>query len=193
MKKKIALLMLLVMSFMLVSLTFTSCGKYKATHYVTIEIKDYGTIELELYGNEAPITVENFVKLANSGFYEGLTFHRIISGFMIQGGGYDVSDNDMNAPSIKGEFKSNGIKNRIKHERGVISMARAEDKDSASSEFFIMHEEAPHLDGEYAAFGRVTSGMEVVDKICAEVPQGYNGAVSLFNRPVILSITVRDA
>ena len=193
MKKKIALLILLVVSFALVSMCFTSCGKMTPTHYVTIEIEDYGTIELELYGEAAPITVENFVNLANSGFYEGLTFHRIISGFMIQGGGYDISDNDMDAPTIKGEFQSNGIKNKIKHERGVISMARAEDMDSASSQFFIMHEDASHLDGQYAAFGRVTSGMEVVDKICDEVPQGYNGAVSLFNRPVIKSVTVVEA
>ena len=193
MKKKIALLMLLLISVTLISVSLTSCGKMKVTHYAVIEIENYGTIELELYGKAAPITVENFVNLANEGFYEGLIFHRIISGFMIQGGGYDVSGNEMDVPSIKGEFQSNGVKNKIKHERGVISMARTNEKDSASSQFFIMHDEAPHLDGDYAAFGKVISGIEVVDKICNNVPQGYNGAVNLSDAPVIKSITIREA
>ena len=194
MKKKIALFMLLAVTFTFLTLSLSSCkDNYKVTHYATIEIEDYGTIELELYGEEAPITVENFVNLAKSGFYEGLTFHRIMTGFMIQGGGFDVSDNEMDVPSIKGEFNSNGVKNPIKHERGVISMARTDVKDSASSQFFIMHDDAPHLDGDYAAFGKVISGIEVVDKICDEVPQGYNGAVSVFYRPVIKSVTIKEA
>ena len=193
MKKKIVSLFLVVVTLSLAMLTFTSCGAHKVTHYATIEIEDYGTIELELYGEEAPITVANFVKLANEGFYEGLTFHRIISGFMIQGGGYDVDGYEKDADSIKGEFSSNGIKNKIKHERGVISMARTEIKDSASSQFFIMHETDSYLDGEYAAFGKVVSGMEVVDLICYQVPQGYNGSVYLDYRPVIKSVTVREA
>ena len=197
MKKKIISLLLAVLMVSAVALAFTSCGNreaaYKVTHYATIEIKNYGTIELELYGETAPLTVQNFVKLANEGFYEGLTFHRIISGFMIQGGGYDVSDNEIETDTIKGEFSSNGVKNPIKHERGVISMARTNVKDSASSQFFIMHADASHLDGEYAAFGKVTSGIEVVDAICKEVPQGSNGAVDIFYRPVIEKVTIREA
>lgn len=166
---------------------------YKATHNATIVIEEFGTIELELYGELAPITVANFVKLAEEGFYDGLTFHRIMSNFMIQGGGFNVRGVELPADSIKGEFEANGVSNPIKHERGVISMARTDDKDSASSQFFIMHADSPHLDGQYAAFGKVTSGIEVVDKICDEVPQGYNGAVEHWHRPIIDSITVKEA
>lgn len=165
---------------------------YNATHTATIVIEEFGTIELELYGELAPITVANFVALAEDGFYDGLTFHRIMSNFMIQGGGFNVRGAQIPADSIKGEFLSNGFNNPIKHERGVISMARTDDKDSASSQFFIMHADSPHLDGEYAAFGKVTSGIEVVDKICDEVPQGYNGAVEHWHRPIIDSITVKE-
>ena len=165
---------------------------YNATHTATIVIEEFGTIELELYGELAPITVANFVALAEDGFYDGLTFHRIMSNFMIQGGGFNVRGAQIPADSIKGEFLSNGFNNPIKHERGVISMARTDDKDSATSQFFIMHEDSPHLDGEYAAFGKVTSGIEVVDKICDEVPQGYNGAVEHWHRPIIDSITVKE-
>ncbi|MBQ8546046.1 MAG: peptidylprolyl isomerase [Clostridia bacterium] len=194
MKKRIISLFLVVFTLSLMMLTFTSCSDpYEPTHYATIEIEHYGTIELELYGNAAPITVKNFVALANDGFYEGLTFHRIIDGFMIQGGGYEIDGTEKDADSIKGEFSSNGVKNPIKHERGVISMARTNDKNSASSQFFIMHEASSHLDGEYAAFGKVISGIEVVDAICEQVPQGYNGAVNLAYRPIIKSITIREA
>ena len=198
MKKKIFSLCLAMLMVLTIAAAFSSCGKkdeesYTPTHYATIDIKNYGTIELELYGDIAPITVNNFVKLANEGFYESLTFHRIMSGFMIQGGGYDISDNEIDAPTIKGEFESNGTKNPLKHTRGVISMARTNVKDSASSQFFIMHKDAPHLDGEYAAFGMVIKGIEVVDKICQEVPQGYNGAVNVFDRPVIEKVTIREA
>ncbi len=130
-----------------------------------LKIKDYGDIELELDEKSAPITVENFVKLVNKGFYDGLIFHRVIKGFMIQGG--CPNGTGMGGPgySIKGEFKANGVDNPIKHTRGVISMARAMDPNSAGSQFFIMHKDAPHLDGQYAAFGKVISGIEVVDKI----------------------------
>ncbi len=193
MKKKIISLFLVVATLSLVMLTFASCGAPKVTHYATIEIEHYGTIELELYGKEAPITVNNFVKLAKEGFYEGLTFHRIMTGFMIQGGGYKIDGSEKDAASIKGEFSSNGVKNNIKHERGVISMARTEVKNSASSQFFIMHEDSPHLDGDYAAFGKVISGIEVVDLICEQVPQGYNGSVYLDYRPVIKSVTIKEA
>ena len=163
-------------------LVFTSCGDdekkegneeteetgFTVTHKAVIEIENYGSISLDLYGKEAPITVENFVKLAKSGFYNGLTFHRVIEGFMMQGGDPEASGMGGSDEQIKGEFSSNGIKNDIKHLRGTISMARGGySMDSASSQFFIMHADAPHLDGQYAAFGKITEGIEVVDKIAA--------------------------
>ena len=138
-----------------------------ANPIVRITMDSGKTIRLELYPEIAPITVENFLDLVNKGFYNGLTFHRIIPGFMIQGG--DPSGNGTGGPgySIKGEFKSNGVNNTVKHERGVISMARAFDPNSAGSQFFIMHKDAPHLDGEYAAFGKVIEGLEAVDEIAS--------------------------
>jgi len=132
---------------------------------VLIRVKDFGDIELELYPEHAPITVDNFKKLVSKGFYNGLTFHRVIKGFMIQGGCPKGNGTGGPGYEIKGEFASNGINNPIKHEPGVISMARAMDPDSAGSQFFIMHKAAPHLDGQYAAFGKVTKGLEVVDQI----------------------------
>ena len=140
---------------------------------VVIEMENGAKIELELYPDEAPITVKNFEKLVSEGFYDGLTFHRIIPGFMIQGG--DPLGNGMGGAdeNIKGEFRANGVNNTIKHKRGVISMARAYDPNSASSQFFIMHADAPHLDGQYAAFGKVVSGMEAVDEI-ASIPTDYS-------------------
>ena len=139
---------------------------------VRITMENGKVIELELDAKAAPITVENFEKLVKEGFYDGLTFHRVIPGFMIQGGCPDGTG--MGGPGwhIKGEFSANGAANPIKHTRGVISMARAQHPDSAGSQFFIMHEDAPHLDGSYAAFGHVTSGIEVVDEI-ANVPTDY--------------------
>ena len=152
----------LVLSMLL--LILCSCGG-KRTYTAKIEVENYGTITLELYSDVAPETVKNFVNLAKSGFYDGLTFHRIIDGFMIQGG--CPKGNGTGGPGwhIKGEFAANGVKNDLKHTRGVLSMARAMDPNSAGSQFFIMHEDAPHLDGQYAAFGKVVSGMEVVDEI----------------------------
>lgn len=140
---------------------------------VVIEMENGAKIELELYPEHAPITVKNFEKLVSEGFYNGLTFHRIIPGFMIQGG--DPLGNGMGGAdeNIEGEFRANGHNNPIKHVRGVISMARAFNPNSASSQFFIMHADAPHLDGQYAAFGKVISGMEAVDEI-ASVPTDYN-------------------
>jgi len=140
---------------------------------VIIEMENGAKIELELYPEHAPITVKNFEKLVSEGFYDGLTFHRIIKGFMIQGG--DPQGNGMGGAdeNIEGEFRANGHPNPIKHVRGVISMARAFNPNSASSQFFIMHADAPHLDGQYAAFGKVTSGMDAVDEI-AEVPTDYS-------------------
>ena len=137
-----------------------------------MKIKDYGEIELELDRSVAPITVDNFLKLVNKGFYNGLTFHRVIKGFMIQGGCPKGNGTGGPGYQIKGEFLSNGVNNPLKHSRGVISMARAMNPDSAGSQFFIMHKDAPHLDGQYAAFGKVTSGIEVVDKI-ASVATNY--------------------
>jgi len=133
---------------------------------IRFDIDGYGVIDAELYPEIAPVTVKNFLSLVEDGFFTGLIFHRIISGFMIQGGGYDAEMNHHDADSIKGEFRANGFpQNTLKHTRGVLSMARTMIPDSASSQFFIMHEDAPHLDGQYAAFGCVTSGIEVVDKI----------------------------
>lgn len=162
--------------------------------HVEITIKDYGTIKVELDATAAPITVENFVKLAGDGFYDGLTFHRIIKGFMIQGGdpqgdGFGGSDE-----TIKGEFPNNGVKNDLKHTRGAISMARSKMFDSASSQFFIVHRDSPHLNGDYACFGYVTEGIEVVDAICDAVPvvEDSDGMVLKENQPVIESVKVID-
>ena len=154
-----------------------------------IEVEKFGTIELELYKDVAPITVDNFVKLANKGFYNGLTFHRIIKGFMIQGGCPKGNGTGGPGYSIKGEFAANGVNNPLKHERGVISMARAMDPDSAGSQFFIMHKAAPHLDGQYAAFGKVVSGIEVVDAV-ASVPTNYYDAP--LEKVVIKSILIKE-
>ena len=139
---------------------------------IQIEMENGGIIKAELYPDVAPITVENFVKLINENFFDGLVFHRVIEGFMIQGGGFDAVGNHKEADSIKGEFDANGVKNELKHDRGVLSMARTMFPNSASSQFFIMHQAAPHLDGQYAAFGKVTDGMDVVDEIatCQTAP-----------------------
>lgn len=162
-----------------------------ATHTATIEIEDYGTIKLDLYGNIAPITVENFVNLANRGFYDGLTFHRIIVDFMMQGGCPEGNGTGDSGTDIKGEFLVNGVYNTISHVRGVISMARGNDPDSGSCQFFIVHKDSPHLDDNYAAFGMVTEGLDVVDRICAEAkPTDNNGTIPRENQPVIKSITV---
>lgn len=162
-------------------------------HHAIIEVKDYGTIKLELDADTAPITVSNFAKLVNEGFYNGLTFHRIISGFMIQGGDPLGNGTGGSDEEIKGEFSVNGVKNNISHKRGVISMARASDYNSASSQFFIVHEDSTFLDGQYAGFGRVTEGMEVVDKICEKIQvEDNNGTVLKANQPVIEKITMED-
>ena len=150
-----------------------------------IKVKNYGSIKLKLDANTAPITVSNFVGLANDGFYNGLIFHRVIKGFMIQGGDPNGDGTGGSKETIKGEFSANGVDNPLKHTRGVISMARSQSNDSASSQFFIMHEDTPSLDGEYAAFGCAYSG-----KICDDVKtEDSNGTVSKKNQPVIESIT----
>ena len=169
-------------------------NKYsKGTHHAEIVIKDYGTIQLDLYADTAPITVANFAKLADEGFYDGLTFHIIISGFMILGGDPIGNGTGGSIENIKGEFSANGVKNTISHTRGTISMARSSAYNSASSQFFIMHEDNTGLDGLYAAFGKVTSGIEIVDQICQNVqPVDNNGTVLKANQPVIESIKMID-
>ena len=163
------------------------------TYYADIEIADYGTITVQLDQSAAPITAANFVSLAKSGFYDGLTFHRIISGFMMQGGDPKGNGTGGSDVKIKGEFAANGHDNPISHERGVISMARSKAYDSASSQFFIMHADYTGLDGQYAAFGRVTEGLDVVDAVCAAAkPTDNNGSIAKENQPVITKITIRE-
>lgn len=158
-----------------------------------IDIKDYGKITLELDADTAPITVTNFVNLANQGFYDGLTFHRIINGFMMQGGDPNGDGTGGSDKEIKGEFSANGVENNISHTRGVISMARSTLYNSASSQFFIVHQDSTFLDGQYAAFGHVTDGMDIVDKICEETPvTDDNGTVLPENQPVINTIEIVD-
>ena len=168
-------------------------GYAEGLHHATIEVKDFGTIKLELNATNTPITVSNFAQLATDGFYDGLTFHRIIEGFMIQGGDPLGNGTGGSSRTIKGEFSSNGVVNAIQHKRGVISMARSQDMNSASSQFFIMHQDAGNLDGEYAAFGHVTEGMDVVDAIAEKTPvQDGNGTVAAEDQPVITSIRMDD-
>lgn len=157
---------------------------------IAFEIAGYGTINAELYPDKAPKTVENFTSLLRRGFFDGLIFHRVIEGFMIQGGGYDAEMGHRDAEPIKGEFASNGFSgNDLRHTRGTLSMARTNVPDSASSQFFIMHRDAPHLDGAYAAFGRVTDdeSLAVVDKI-ASVPTGrYGYFADVPREPVVIT------
>lgn len=163
-------------------------------HHATITVKDKGVIKVELDADQAPITVANFMKLANEGFYNGLTFHRIISGFMIQGGDPNGNGTGGSSETIKGEFYANGVKNTIPHMRGTISMARSSDYNSASSQFFIVHKDSmDSLDGQYAAFGTVTEGMDVVDDLAENTPvQDSNGTVAPEDQPVIESIVIDD-
>ena len=193
MKKKVLLIVLCLFTLF----TFTACGEKEVDKmarkiYVNMDIKNYGTISLELYPDLAPETVSNFVNLAKSGFYDGLTFHRIIKGFMIQGGdplGNGFGGSDKN---ITGEFYANGFNNELKHSRGVISMARADgDPNSASSQFFIMHQDYFPLDGNYAAFGKVIKGIEIVDKICDDTKvEDDNGTVLKENQPIITKVYI---
>ena len=173
----------------------TSNSQYlTGKHHAEIVIAEYGKLELELDADVAPITVTNFVNLAKKGFYNGLTFHRIMSGFMIQGGDPNGDGAGGSEETIKGEFKSNGIENTMSHKRGVISMARTQnDPDSASSQFFIVQADSDFLDGDYAAFGKVTAGMDIVDKICQSVqPIDNNGTVPADQQPKITAIKVID-
>ena len=184
---------------LLITLLFVGCESsrdlenkekklYEKPININIVIRNYGTISLELYPKLAPITVENFTKLIKENYYTESTFHRIIDGFMIQGG---TSSTGKTASTIKGEFSLNGVTNNLKHERGVISMARTDDYNSASSQFFIVQTTYPSLDGRYAAFGRVTKGIEIVDKICKDTKvEDNNGTVLKENRPVIERIYI---
>ena len=191
--KKIGYLLIVVLTCFLI----TGCssdgddkmlsGKINAEIY----IKNYGVIKLELDADSAPITVTNFVNLVNDKFYDGLTFHRIIDGFMIQGGDPLGNGTGGSEKTIKGEFKNNGVENNISHTRGTISMARSQANDSASSQFFIVQSDSTFLDGSYAGFGHVTSGMEIVDKICKDTKtEDDNGTVKKENQPVIESIKI---
>lgn len=162
-------------------------------HHVAITVRDYGTITVELDADAAPITVQNFLDLADSGFYDGLTFHRIIEGFMIQGGDPEGTGMGGSDKTIKGEFSANGVENPLSHTRGAISMARSSAMDSASSQFFIVQKDSTGLDGQYACFGYVTDGMDVVDAIAADAqPTDGNGTIPADQQPVIESVKVLD-
>ena len=173
--------------------TTTDIELLSGKHYVEIDVKDYGLIKCELDADTAPITVTNFIGLVESGFYDGLTFHRIIDGFMVQGGDPKGDGTGGSGTNIKGEFSANGVENDILHVRGTVSMARASDPNSASSQFFIVQQDYSYGDGQYAGFGTVLEGMEVVDALCADAasmgPDG-NGIIPRENQPVINSIKV---
>lgn len=191
MKKLITLMLSLVLM-----MTLSACSSSKSNNdgfnTAVITVENYGKITVQLDPKQAPITVKNFKKLVHEKFYDGLTFHRIIQGFMIQGGDPNGDGTGGSDDTIKGEFSANGVKNTLKHKRGVISMARSSDYNSASSQFFIMQETNSSLDGQYAAFGKVTSGMDVVDKIANSVQvTDNNGSVAAKNQPVITSIRMK--
>lgn len=172
----------------------SASGEYASgTHHATLEVEGYGAIKLELDADVAPVTVANFAKLAGEGFYDGLTFHRIIEGFMVQGGDPNGNGTGGSDEKIVGEFSDNGHPNSISHVRGTISMARSQAYNSASSQFFIMQADTPSLDGQYAAFGHVTEGMDVVDAMCeAARPTDNNGTIAAADQPRIASVKMDD-
>lgn len=172
----------------------SALGEYASgTHHATIEVEGYGAIKLELDADVAPVTVANFAKLAGEGFYDGLTFHRIIEGFMVQGGDPNGNGTGGSDEKIVGEFSDNGHPNSISHVRGTISMARSQAYNSASSQFFIMQADTPSLDGQYAAFGHVTEGMDVVDAMCeAARPTDNNGTIAAADQPRIAFVKMDD-
>ena len=193
----------LTLALVLTVFCFAGCGNKEntgndgdtasGTHKAVMTIKDYGEVHLELDADTAPITVTNFIKLAKDGFYDGLTFHRVVPDFVIQGGDPEGNGTGGSDEEIKGEFSENGVENNLSHKRGVISMARAQDPNSASSQFFIVLDDSaiPSLDGKYAAFGWVTEGMEVVDKIAKlPVTNNYSGMVDPELQPVIESVKI---
>ena len=204
MKKRYVLLSTIILC---LGIIMNGCGKKAPTdsssqssellsgkHHISIEVSNYGTIKAELDADTAPITVTNFINLANSGFYDGLTFHRVIDGFMIQGGDPEGNGTGGSSEKIKGEFSNNGIDNNISHTRGTISMARSSAYNSASSQFFIMQKDTTSLDGQYAAFGTVTDGMDIVDKICKDCTDtNQNGVITdKTKQPMITKISVID-
>ncbi len=195
MKKTILIFLTIVLLLITVSCAKKQdSGLAEESYTIEIEIENYGTITAVLDAKTAPITVENFIKYVKEGYYNGLTFHRIIEGFMMQGGDKNGNgENDEGTPTIKGEFAYNNVENNIKHTRGTLSMARSNSYNSASTQFFIMHQDYPSLNGQYAAFGRVIKGIEVVDEICenAVVVDG-NGSVPEGYRPVIKEIRIVD-
>ena len=183
-----------ILSFILIlsltALLFCSCGSKKVSDYTAeIVIKDYGTITLHLDGDTAPITVSNFVKLAESGFYDGLTFHRIMEGFMMQGGDPLGNGTGGSEETIKGEFSDNGVKNNVKHKKGVLSMVLPDGKDSANGEFFIVTETLKELDGKSTAFGKITD-MSILEKILNDLEPDENGEIPAEDRPKITSISL---
>lgn len=191
MKKAVSI----VMSAVLILLCFASCGSkgMKGTHHAEMVIKNYGMVKIELYGDQAPLTVENFVNLCNKGFYDGLTFHRYVKDFVLQGGDPEGTGLGGCESSVKGEFSANGVKNTIKHKKGVISMARNQfDFNSASSQFFICLKNScsDDLDGQYAAFGKITEGMDIIDKLCADLTE--SDCLPADQQPVIETIKVID-
>ena len=198
MKKTIIMIAVIVMLLTACSSGQASDAKltaqpFQKIRHAEITVKDYGTIKLELDEGTAPITVANFIKLAKDGFYDGLTFHRIMDGFMIQGGDPDGNGTGGSKDKIKGEFSKNGVSNPISHVKGVISMARSNAPDSASSQFFITVADSTFLDGSYAAFGRVTEGMETAEKIAKDAkPVDNNGTIPPEQQPVIESIVITD-
>ena len=193
MKKTLCVILAILMAAALVSCGSKPSGPFQKVRHAEITVKDYGTIKLELDEGTAPITVANFIKLAKKGFYDGLTFHRIMDGFMIQGGDPQGNGSGGSGDTIKGEFKSNGVDNPISHEEGVISMARGKNKNSASSQFFIVTGKAKHLDGDYAAFGRVTEGLDIAKKIAKDArPIDNNGTIPKDQQPVIEKIVITD-
>ena len=190
--KKLITLMLSLVLMMTLSACSSSKSNNDSSNTAVITVENYGKITVQLDPKQAPITVKNFKKLVHEKFYDGLTFHRIIQGFMIQGGDPNGDGTGGSDDTIKGEFSANGVKNTLKHKRGVISMARSSDYNSASSQFFIMQETNSSLDGQYAAFGKGTSGMDVVDKIANSVQvTDNNGSVAAKNQPVITSIRMK--
>ena len=190
MKKLLMIMMIMVL--LLGCSKNTSKDNQSNTIQVLMDIENYGEVTIELYEDVAPKTVANFVKLVEQGFYDGLTFHRIISDFMVQGGDPNGNSTGGSGETIEGEFSSNGFKNDLKHEDGVISMARAQDPNSASSQFFIMVRTSPHLDGNYAAFGRVIDGLEHIHKMAQDAkPIDNNGTILPDEQPIIKSIKLK--
>lgn len=183
-----------ILSAVIISLPGDTSTEVTGDYYAVIDVADYGTITVALDSEAAPTTVENFVSLAEQGFYDGLTFHRIIDGFMIQGGDPNGDGSGGSEETITGEFSDNGYENDLSHTRGAISMARSDDYDSASSQFFIVQEDSTYLDGSYACFGYVTDGMDFVDQICEDAePTDDNGTIEAEDQPVITSITIYTA